>query len=273
MPITITLPTPGALVAPYGGFQAQSDFIGPLPTGTVWRFLVSPDPEPAHFTSTLEMQLLATASSIGTTFQPLGTDSRNTWRSQEIVADGTTMHVTAQLVQPGEVVIDSGATTGPWQSTAAFQLAPTTTVTGGFTETDREVVNLTAQGTVPNQLLDALTLVELTSGPSAGPVSSALPSFAFGVIIRLATVPESIHPQTPDGDYWVPTLAVMRLFRGSDLWMRVPVHTSSKIIPFFGDVFLVAVTALTPTQWLLDMSVQVTFLPGVTGEVFLMRFP
>jgi len=82
-----------------------------------------------------------------------------------------------------------------------------------------------------------------------------------------------LSPITPDGDYWVKTLAVVRIFRGSDLWMRVPIHTSDKIVPLTGEGFAAAVVEVLTNLWLLNMSVQVSFLEGVLGEVFLMHFP
>lgn len=273
MPITITLPTPGNVIAPFGGFQAQSDFIGPLPSGTVWRVLVAPDLEPTHGTATLEMQLPATSVSLGAQFQPIGQDARNVWRSLEIVADGTTAHVLVELVQPGEVVIDSGTASGPWQSTAALQLQPTTNSSGGFTDADRTVAAQTNFSSFTEKTYDSLTLTELTSGPSGGPVNAVLDNPTFGVIVRLANVPAELQPQTPDGDYWVTTLAVVRIFRGADLMMRVPIHTSSKIVNLYTDFILAAVTQALATQWILNLSVQVTFHTGVTGQVFLQRFP
>jgi hypothetical protein len=95
----------------------------------------------------------------------------------------------------------------------------------------------------------------------------------MGVIVRIATVPPEFHVNTADGDYWTKGLAVVRIYRGTDLWKRVPVHTSSKLITFVDEGLVAAVTSVLPLQWLLQISVQVSFTEGVTGQVFLMNAP
>lgn len=144
---------------------------------------------------------------------------------------------------------------------------------GGFTDADRQLLTTIGDSTVLDHVLDTLTLIGLTPGPVGGFVGAQLPNAVWGILIRLANVPENIHPQTPDDNYWVPTLATVRIFRGSDLWLRIPIHTSSKIINLANEGVDVAVTNLTATTWLLNMSLQVNFLVGVTGEVFLMKLP
>ena len=106
-----------------------------------------------------------------------------------------------------------------------------------------------------------------------GFVNAQLPNPCWGVIVRLAEVPEELQPQTPDGDYWVKTLAVIRIFRGADMWQRIPIHTSSKLYSLLDASIVAGITGVTATQWFLDLSVQVSFLPGVTGKVFLMLLP
>jgi len=189
------------------------------------------------------------------------------------VADGQAVHVTAELLNPSSVVIDSGTRDITWQSTAGLQLSPPVEGQGGLTTEQAQQLTETHAASFTDQLIDNLTLIPLTSGPSQGPVNTFLTDTVFGVIVRLASVPDNLTAVTPDGDYWHNTLAVVRVYRGSDLWMRYPVHTSNRMISFVTHDVTAAVTALLATQWLLNMSMQVTFLPGVTGEVFLMRFP
>lgn len=121
--------------------------------------------------------------------------------------------------------------------------------------------------------LDAMLLQEITSGPQGGVVSQNLGVWIYGVIVRIAQVPPQYRVNTADGNYWSKSLAVVRIYRGADLWKRVPVHTSSKLVSFVEEGLVSAVAALLPLQWLLQISIQVSFAPGVTGQVFLMTQP
>lgn len=186
--------------------------------------------------------------------------------------------VTANLIETGTgATLDSGTfAQATWSPTAQLSLVVQSQAqgSGGLTTDQALQLQQVHDSTAPLISLDPLTLVDLTpGGPSAGPINAQLPTPIFGVIVRLASVPPELTPQTPDGDYWLTTLAVVRVFRGADLWQRVPVHTSNKMVPLEGEGFVSAVAAAFTNLWLLQMSIQVTFLPGVTGTVFLMRFP
>lgn len=124
-----------------------------------------------------------------------------------------------------------------------------------------------------NQVTDALGLLELTHGPSGGPVDEAIVLPTFGVLVRLSSLPPDLVPSTPDEDYFVKTLATVRLYRGQDLWIRAPIHTTSKIVPFQNEGLTVWVPGATVGTWILNIHLSVRFLAGVTGQVFLMRFP
>jgi len=145
---------------------------------------------------------------------------------------------------------------------------------GGLTPEQDQALTDIALNTVADQLVDSLTLTEHSPGfPVGGEVGGALGVPAFGIIVRIANVPPELVPNTPDGDYWVPSLAVVRVFRGSDLWMRVPIHTSNKIIPLLNEGIAAAVAKALTNTWMLNMTFQVTFREGVTGRVFTMNFP
>jgi len=221
----------------------------------------------------LSSRVTATTKSIGTTLEPIGQDAHNFWGTEAVVPIGAPVHLTVNLVEPGELLIDSGTATGNWAGSSTIQLQPQGSTTGGLTEEQSLQLSQTHLATYTSTELDSLLTTELTAGPSEGPVNAQLPLWCFGVIVRIATVPEQLLPGTPDGDYWGTTLAVVRVYRAADLWLRVPVHTSSRLVSFYGDVLVAAFTQLTPAQWILNMSLQVTFLPGVTGQVFLMRTP
>lgn len=154
---------------------------------------------------------------------------------------------------------------------ARFQ---TTGTGGGLTPQQDTTLTETWQGSFPSIAIDSLLTQNLTpGGPSPGPVNANLTTPVFGVIVRIANVPPELLPQTPDGDYWIPTLAVVRIFRGSDLWMRVPIHTSNKIVPLENEGLVSAVVEALTNTWMLNLSVQVTFAAGVTGTVLLMNLP
>jgi len=131
-----------------------------------------------------------------------------------------------------------------------------------------------SQATWPEHLVDSLALADLGLGDGDSPIGADLTTPVFGVIVRILSFPEELLPQTPDQDYWVKTLAVVRVFRGSDIWLRVPIHTSSKLINLWVEgIALGLADAVLSAGWLLDLSIQVDFLEGVTGQVLLMRLP
>jgi hypothetical protein len=275
LPVTITLPAPGNVVSPFTALQVQSDFVGPLPLGSHWITHVykAPEPSPANDLWTIETPTATPFSAI-----IIGKTSSNSsiTRNQAVAfKDGDTANITVELAAPSSIV-DSGTVQAPWQSDAGQTFLPdqiTAGTGGGLTDAQAQELTETHASTFPDQLVDNLTLIPLASVPTQGPVNANLLDTTFGVIVRLASIPGHLVPQTPDGDYWIATLAVVRIFRGSDLWKRYPIHTSNRLISFLDESIVASVTALTATQWLLNMTIQVTFLEGVTGTVFLMRFP
>ena len=275
MPITITPPPPGLSVGPFVALKVSSDFIGPLPTGSFWHVFLGYGVELNPLQTILEVRA-PTATPQSSVF--LGKSSANSSVvsfNDRAFKDGDQVLVTVLLESP-TTVTDSGAITLPWQADIGQLQLPDQiqeTTGGGLTEEQALELSETHASTFPDQLVDNLTLIALTTGPSPGPINANLLDTTFGVIVRIATVPPDLLPQTPDGDYWVKTLAVVRIYRGSDMWKRYPIHTSSHLISFLDDSVVASVTAVTATQWLLNMTLQTTFLEGVTGEVFLMRFP
>jgi hypothetical protein len=275
VPITITPPSPGTVIGPFVLITAQSDFIGPLPSGSFFLTQVYGSPEPGPLSNILEIRTPTTANGHGVF---LGEDVANSAYStfrDHTAKDGEQIHITVELHSPSST-LDSGTITLPWQSDVGQIQLPTQIhggTTGGLTPVQAQQLTETHASTFADQLVDDLTLIPLTAVPSFGPVNANLLDTTFGVIVRLATVPAELVPQTPDNDYWIKTLAVVRIFRGSDLWKRYPIHTSNRLISFLDESVVASVTALTATQWLLNMTMQVTFAPGVSGSVFLMRFP
>lgn len=261
-------------MTPGGGIQAQTDFIGPLPTGSTWEvhLLAASPSEQEIWTTTFGSQQHVVQFTLLTTNGDVAASS-----GLYVPANGEQTRIRVNLDTPSGQ-IDTGVVTAPWDTTRGLgiqsQEQRQSSITGGLTPIEAQQLQETHESTALNQLVDALTLQNLTpAGPSSGPINAFLPQPIFGVIVRIANVPVDLIPDTPDGDYWFPSLAVVRIFRGSDLWMRVPIHTSSKIIPLLNEGVVAAVSTAIANISILNLSLQVTFRAGVTGSVFLMNFP
>lgn len=273
MPISIFFPPSPGPAGPGFSFHAVSDFIGPIPQPSHWitAFEFNNGEQATLIQEWPNDTSLKTLDGImGDLSVPVGVPTN---RNYAFTA-GATVKFSVQIVgQAGTT--DTGSATYTYDPTSHLPelLHTQSTVSGGLTQEQSVQLDQTHQSTYPTISLDALTLIPLTNGPTGQPVGADLNAWIGGVIVRIRSVPENAHVNTPDGDYWTRTLAVVRIYRGSDLWKRVPVHTSSKFITFLDEGIVAAVTAIAPLQWLLQMSVQVTFAEGVTGEVFIMRNP
>jgi len=273
VPVTITPQTSTPAVGPGLPLTWTSDFIGPLNTTAFWRVNYASDAEGLKPVFKYELDAHQSPSGGFTMF--VNAPRTVNVEGQFQLTRGQQTHVIVELVE-NSVVIDSGSSTIPWDDTAGLglqlQTKPTGQGSGLTTEQAKQLSDINVATAVSN-LVNTITLTDLTQGPSSGPINAFLPDLVFGVIVRLASVPSDLQPQTPDGNYWVKTLATVRIFRGSDLWLRVPIHTSNKLVSFWQENLLVGLSAVTGLEWILQLSVQVDFLPGVTGEVFLMHFP
>lgn len=273
MPITINPQNPAGLVGPGLSLRLQTDFIGPLPSTNLWTVTFT---RPSDEVRAFEGIWRTNSNPVIVT--PYISDTRLTSSSaaDSVFAEGSSSTVNV-VIQPsgGGPAEDSGTAVAPWSNVAGLTnvIIKEQGTGAGLTPEEATQLEQTHAQTFLSQTLDAVTLTPLTTGPSGGTISSFLPTPTFGVIVRIASVPPDLAPNTPDGDYWFPSLAVVRVFRGSDLWLRVPIHTSSKLVPFGDENLVVGVSALTLTQWILQLSIQVSFRDGVTGEVFLMHFP
>jgi hypothetical protein len=298
VPITITPLQPFDKIGPGLGIVFQSSFIGPLAVGSHWNITLGTVAEPTVFQTITAIQRDANQVNF-VTWIPWADVPWRTTLEQAWVADGTTVFLNAELRSPTNVVIDSGSISKQFDSKSGlaeilFQMqeaAPTST----FTATDRNNMNNgftnvlngitatlhTAAGPVTAKLgalfsrhtLDALTLAEITSGPTGAPVRATVETFWYGVIVRITTIPDALQPQTPDGDWFLPDLAVLRVRRGVDLEYRHGIHTSSwmALSPWkYGlDVLnLLELGAVPP-----ETEILVDFKPGVEGRVYLMAWP
>lgn len=262
-----------------------------MPAGTTWDLVVSSDAEGtkqiASASKTFDSPF--DQAQWGTGFQSWAWQQFGEWG----VTEGTTVHVLATLTEPVSTVVDSGSTTAAYSGTAGIgALLQAQTSVAGFTTTDRaHLQTITDQMTVSvtnalgttavnlrdllsQRTLDALTLIEISAGPTALPVTADVSNqWVFGVIVRITTIPSNLQPFTPDGDWYVPDLAVLTIFRGTDKARRVPIHTSSHMeypLPGYADAAVKEFTLGTQPPW---SSVEVDFMPGAAGRVYLMGFP
>jgi len=274
VPITIGPPFPISPLSPGQLIAWSSDFVGPLPTGSSLSVGITSDTEGTLELGTTAISTVAKQGQF-TIFSP-----RASWTQGHFaLATGANVFVQLQLHQ-GTVgtVVDSGTQEMIWQPSSNVALVDpggtTTQPPGGLTDVQALQLQQTQEATWPEHLVDQLTTVNLGTGNSSTPINANLTSPVFGIIVRITTIPPDLKPQTPDENYWVPTLAVVRIFRGSDLWLRIPIHTSSKLINLWMEGLALGLAdAVLSAGWLLNLTLQTSFLPGVAGQVLLMRVP
>lgn len=270
MPITITDPGLGVLT-PGAQITGATDLIGPIPVDWEWAFTLED-------ATTEEPQVQQTISTFGLrnfAFKWLDPSQGIIQANSPRYMDGGNARLLVELRDAAHLVKESASVAVKYDTTTGIpellQLQALKPVP--IAAPVPAQVEATFEANALSTLTDALLLTELTSGPGSGPFVFPLPTVTFGVIVRLTTIPAALVPQTPDGQYWVKTLAVVRVFRGNDLWIRAPIHTPTKIVAFEKEGMTVWVANVTLSTWLLNIRVLVDFLPGVLGQVFQMHFP
>lgn len=113
MPITITVPGPPSYIGPGAVVSLQSDFIGPLPTGSFWRVNILQTPD----TSDIIWQQNITAGSTFTNLTVGYTGTKPFTSTQWMVPEATNVYVQVQLNPPTGTALDSGSATVQWSST------------------------------------------------------------------------------------------------------------------------------------------------------------
>lgn len=268
MPIVID-PVPGNVIAPSQVLTVRSDVFGPIPPGSNIQIDLFPVGS--------EQPCAGWAIPISNTVQPVKLALEHHNRQNMSSAPPLSGNVTMKLAITSTAgTFDEGTVTNLIYNPVGLlpellREQASSTSGGALTELQAQQLEETHASTFPAISLDALLLQELTNGPQGGFVGAQLAAWIAGVIVRIAEVPPEFRVNTADGLYWVRSLAVVRIYRGTDLWKRVPVHTESKLIDFQEEGLVSAVTSILPLQWLLQMSVRVHFAEGVTGRVFLMR--
>lgn len=300
MPITVTPIQPGNLVGP--GLQVgwSSDFIGPLPTGTTITLDLTTDSEGATSIGgvTIPTNLNHGTWLVFETPRP----SANEEFGSLAYPDNQPIFVQASLAAPGDL-IDTGTQSATWttsaglaeqlrlirlnqgvgagltttQSTQLSQIATRTQNVLGDTAptiTDTAGAHTTTLAEIfSGKTLDTLTLDEVTSGPQSTPAAATVVGWYFGVIVRITSLPPNAVPLTPDEDWYPQCLAVLRVFRGTDLETRIGLHNTSLFHPFRG----LYASPLLNESLLFPVppatSVEVDFAFGVEGQVFLLQLP
>lgn len=277
MPITITVPGAPAFLTPQQPIQWSSDFIGPLPTGAGIEVFMFGG---ASFENITWNQFLPTqipngqfkiydSGSIAQPFQASVPLRLNEDAKLEIFL--------RDQFQSGNT-LDQGVTGPlPWDPAAGLgqlTIAEKSSGSGGLTPSQDQALQEIHQSTVVTHLLDALTLDAMSPpGGGPGPFSRTLLTPTAGILVRMTVIDPSLISVTPDVDYWLPSLAVIRLFRGADLWHRIPVHTSSKLYYWLDENVVVGATQFVFSGWLLNMSVQVDIRANCEAEVFILHYP
>lgn len=291
MPITVISPI-GPSFGPGLLFLAHSDVISPGATDVLWNIRVTGGPQEREIIS----QNFSSTGTDGSGVIGIGSKHVVPAPTYSVPA-GTSVaiDVFAQANDTGE--IDSAHLTGyVWEPTeASWALAQQIQTSSGIdqelrqniTDTNRRTLTLgeptdltftSASGPIQTTLaqifsratLDRLTLDELTNGPTCTPVRVQVESWFWAVIVRVTTIAPDLMPKTPDGNWYFPDLAVLRVFRGIDLERRRGIHTPTFIEE-------------RPWQWGWwfdstnpiwgvppDMTVEVDWREGCCGQVFLM---
>lgn len=272
MPITISPQNPAGLVGPGLSLRLQSDFVGPLPSTAVWEVSIVTSPEE------LPVYLGRFRSNQNPFFVTLQVPDPTTVLqsdASQTTLEGKSVSVTAHLQETGNPPdTDQGTALETWSNTAGLTKVIQSN-SSGTGLTPEEAAQLDAVDTSVSAVATIDQTVPISSGihPPGATVSAELAFPIFGLIVRITEIPSGLEAQTPDGVYFVKTLAVATIFDGTDIWMRVPIHTPSKIIPFFTDLVNATVAQVSILTRLSDLSYQVAFGDGVAGEVVEMHFP
>lgn len=296
MPITFVPNPNGAILGPGIQVSWSSDFIGPLPEGSQWEVDLRGD---GGAEAVWINAILGTQSPFGGHYTPWAQALNFGWATTTNLAntirDGSQASFSVTLRTPTGAV-DSGTLQGTWdaRSGIAQDLEGTGGGQGGFTASDRQLITATDQRTKllgelgdlivqtasgPVQMtlaqlfsrstLDRLTLQELTSGETCDPVRVDISfSWFHAIVVRVTTIAEDLRPKTPDGEWYFPDLAVLRIFRGQDLEYRRGIHTPTFIQerPWqWGWQFLNVVPILGAPP---ETIVAVDWRQGCCGQVF-----
>lgn len=273
MPITITLPQPLDGVTPGAAVSAITDIPGPLPSGSHWHWQLFGVPDEKELFSTQE-STVGTGNVLHVLVEKPGVLLQV--NNDAMFTDGQQVILQAVITDGTNAEIDSGSVTTTWHATTGLgvQIVQEPAGTGGGL-TDAQAVQLTNVDSAVSALQTVADLVphEISDPAGSDFVSATLPTVIFGVLVRVVAIPDGLTTTPGDPNYFHQTLCAVQIFRGSDLWQRYPIHTPSRLIDFQTASWVLSLTQNNLTQWLLDLSLQVTTAPGVLVRVFLLRLP
>ena len=208
--------------------------------------------------------------------QPLTTQQPQSVGSV-LLDTGDDVLVIARLMQDPATQLDAGQATNTWSATAGLGLQQkalgSQTISEGFTDSDRASLQSIESWTALDTFITSLTVESLGTSPLGGSIDAELPDWRYGIIVRVTTLADGLVATTPDLDYFVKSLAVVRVFRGTDILLRVPIHRSSQIIPLVGNGIALQIAGVGVELWAPGLSLEVDFLAGCAGEVLLMKLP
>ena len=273
MPITFTPQQQSGRFGPGLAWRFDSSLPGPFPSSAIWTLQLNTvsDNQLVSF-----QQLQATSPTVFLT-PGISTGWTTQDFSQHVAHDETQVNLqaTVQLSGAGPAD-DTGTTSVPWSNTDGIPALLQHTVAQpgqGLTTEQSTQLQETWNSTAQVISVDSTVPLVHPPAPPGQTISAVMPVPIFGLIVRLTAIDPLLVAGTPDDNYYTPGLAVATIFRGADIWMRVPVHTPTKMIPLFGDVVTAAVATITAATWLANMSYQVSFRAGCAGQVVEMRFP
>ena len=249
MPIVWTPPAPWAAIGPGSSIQWTTT-IGPLPPNQWWRFNLYSDADMTqpYFTIVRNATTQFAGCTIGA---PRETQDLSwVWNSLTQIQDGATVYLKVELQDNFSPfnINDSGTTTLQWSNSAnlpewlqlwmpqdnSSQLnsieTATTNILSGITATITQAagsVTRTLGQLFSGHSLDDLNRDELTSGPTCAPFRTTIDVPIYGIIVEITTIAPELAPTTPDNEWYREDLAVIRMYRESDLFLRAGVHTSS----------------------------------------------
>lgn len=300
MPISVTSPA-GTTIGPGVGINLRSDLVGPISPTWTWRLrVVRPTDEqnivvlesPVWSVDDHQVHLVVEGD-------PLNLGQTTGYAQQVSANTNDNVNLTVQLVDELDAVHDSGALgTYRWDTSTSSSRRLASSAGGGLTPEQAaqldaidgrtqligepgDLVVEGASGPAPSTLaaifsrstLDRLTLFEVTAGETCEPVRANYAAWFSSVIVRVTTIDPTLTPKTPDHEWYFPDLAVLRVFRGGDLYFRRGIHTPTF---FEQNPWEWGWQILNQTQILgapPDLTVAVDWRPGCCGRVFLVALP
>jgi hypothetical protein len=174
-----------------------------------------------------------------------------------------------QSVTGGLTVEEHDAVLQTNELSLAINSATTTTMTLGG-----QAVSLPIGQVLSSNLLDALTVDDLSGGPTCNPIKIDLSlSTLYGIVLIITAVPDETAFRTPDQGYVFPDLAVINIIRGGHILARHGIHSlSHTIYPLPGLPFPWLTSLAAPLQPP-DYHVNVDFAVGVCGQLLGLKAP